>query len=546
MRSMRQFLVERSGNIAILYALLLGPMLVLAGGAVDFARRNAVQANLVEALDSAGLAIAQMDAANGPEIRNLTDAARLEYLKDYGRSLFHENFKHEALIENLAVDFDITSRTITPIATGTMKTLILKAAFSTFNPAAAENFASMSLSSDTEITRAATGNTEVALVLDTTGSMALEGRMDDLKAAAREFVDVLIRADQSQFYSKVAIVPYGRAVNLGARAEEARGAVAAPSTITNITRARPAVVTANGHGFQNGERVYITGVSGMTAINNQTYTVANRTANTFELRNASNSSNIDARSYSAYLSGGAAHCTETGCAYKHFINQNSSRRTFAVSTCVSERTGGSRYNDVPPATSKVGYVYVNPDGTNGCPAEPLLPLTRTKATALSTIDALSAGGSTGGHVGVAWGWYAVSPNYRSMFTGDSEPALYSDREVSKSVVIMTDGEYNSSYCDGVISQSSSSGSGSSNDKINCNAPNGHSFDQALALCNSMKDAGVTVYTVGFKIVDDQRARDLMSDCASSPNHRYLAEDGAALKRHFAAIAQAISQLHVSR
>ncbi len=546
MRLIPQFITERSGNIAILYALLLGPMLVVAGGAVDFARRNAVNANLVEALDSAGLAIAQMDAANGPEIRSLSEDARLQYLKDYGRSLFHENFKHEALIENLSVDFQITQRTITPIASGTMKTLILKAAFTALNPAAAENFAQVSLSSETEITRAATGNTEVALVLDTTGSMALDGRIDDLKAAAREFVDVLIREDQTQFYSKVAIVPYGRAVNLGARAVDARGPVAPPVSISSITRERPAVVTANGHGFQNGERIFITGVGGMTAVNDLTFTVANRTANTFELRNAANSSNIDARSYSAYTSGGAAHCTSTGCAYKHFINQNSSRRTFAVSNCVSERTGGSRYNDVPPATSKVGYVYVNPDGSNGCPSAPLLPLTRTKSTAVDSINSLTATGSTGGHIGVAWGWYAVSPNYDSIFTGDSKPALYSDREVSKSVVIMTDGEYNSSYCDGVISQSSTSGSGSSNDKINCDAPNGHAFDQALALCSAMKSEGITIYTVGFKIVDDQRARDLMNDCASTPNHRYLAEDGAALKRHFAAIAQAISQLHVSR
>lgn len=546
MRRFRQFLLERSGNIAILYALLLGPMLVVAGGAVDFARRNAVHANLVEALDSAGLAIAQMDAANGPEIRSLSEDARLEYLKDYGRSLFHENFKHEGLVDNLSVDFDITRRTITPIASGTMKTLILKAAFTALNPAAAANFAQMSLTSNTEITRAATGNTEVALVLDTTGSMALDGRIDDLKAAAREFVDVLIREDQSQFYSKIAIVPYGRAVNLGAKAVDARGAVTPPTAITNITRARPAVVTSNGHGLQNGDRVYINGVGGMTAVNNQTFTVANRTANTFELRNASNSSNIDASSYSAYTSGGSAHCTTTGCTYKYFINQNGSRRTFAVSNCVSERTGGSRYDDVPPATSKVGYVYVNPDGSNGCPTAPLLPLTREKSTATSAIDGLAASGSTGGHVGVAWGWYAVSPNYNALFTGDSEPALYSDREVSKSVVIMTDGEYNTSYCEGVISQSSTSGSGSTNDKINCDAPNGHAFDQALALCDAMKSSGVTVYTVGFKIVNDQRARDLMNDCASTPNHRYLAEDGAALKRHFAAIAQAISQLHVSR
>ena len=70
--------------------------------------------------------------------------------------------------------------------------------------------------------------------------------------------------------------------------------------ITGITQANPAVVTSNSHGFTNGDRVFITSVSGMTQVNNREFTVANSTTNTFEL------SGIDSTGFDAYVSGGGA------------------------------------------------------------------------------------------------------------------------------------------------------------------------------------------------------------------------------------------------
>lgn len=53
--------------------------------------------------------------------------------------------------------------------------------------------------------------------------------------------------------------------------------------IAGISATNPAVVTATGHGFANGDPVVIDGVRGMTRVNGRTFTVANATANTFEL-----------------------------------------------------------------------------------------------------------------------------------------------------------------------------------------------------------------------------------------------------------------------
>lgn len=74
----------------------------------------------------------------------------------------------------------------------------------------------------------------------------------------------------------------------------------AAKNITGITQANPAVVTSTSHGFSNGDKVYVTGVSGMTDVNNRWFTVANVTANTFEL------SGVNSSAYAAYTSGGTA------------------------------------------------------------------------------------------------------------------------------------------------------------------------------------------------------------------------------------------------
>jgi hypothetical protein len=71
-------------------------------------------------------------------------------------------------------------------------------------------------------------------------------------------------------------------------------------TITGATQADPVVVTITGHPYSNGDKVEISGVVGMTELNNNEYTVANKTANTFEL------AGVDGSAYTAYTSGGSA------------------------------------------------------------------------------------------------------------------------------------------------------------------------------------------------------------------------------------------------
>ena len=219
---------------------------------------------------------------------------------------------------------------------------------------------------------------------------------------------------------------------------------------------------------------------------------------------------------------------------------------------MTERTGAEKYTDAAPSTAFLGRNYPGP--TNPCIAVTILPLSNNKTTLKANIDGLQAAGSTGGHIGVAWGWYMLSPNFGYLWPAANQPAPYGDLttlnskgapKLKKIAVLMTDGEYNSAYCKGVISQDSTSGSGSTSEKINCNSPNGHSFDQANSQCTSMKTAGVEVFTVGFDIVNDQRAHDLVNNCATDSSHVYMASTGDALKQAFRDIALKISTLRLT-
>lgn len=72
----------------------------------------------------------------------------------------------------------------------------------------------------------------------------------------------------------------------------------ATKSITSVTNANPAVVTSAAHGYNNGDEVYISSAAGMTELNGRYYTVANKTANTFEL------SGINSTSYGVYSGSG--------------------------------------------------------------------------------------------------------------------------------------------------------------------------------------------------------------------------------------------------
>lgn len=236
-----------------------------------------------------------------------------------------------------------------------------------------------------------------------------------------------------------------------------------------------------------------------------------------------------------------------GCPNYTFTNANNSSKTFPSNNCVSERTGSEAFTDTGPSTAKVGWAYAS-TSSNSCITATIQPLSSDKTSLHNTIGTLTAGGSTAGHIGLAWGWYMVSPNWSSLWPSSSQPAAYGTDKLIKAVILMTDGAFNTDYCNGVISKDSGSGSGSSSDHINCNSPNSDAFTQAQTLCHNMKALPhpVIIYTVGFNVGSDPSAQAILSQCATDASHVYFPSSGSSLQVAFQSIAADLNKLRISR
>lgn len=81
-----------------------------------------------------------------------------------------------------------------------------------------------------------------------------------------------------------------------------QSALAAATTITAVTKANPGVVTSAGHGYSNGDYLFLT-VSGMYQIDNKVVRVANKTTDTYELEG------VNTTSFETFASGTAEKIT---------------------------------------------------------------------------------------------------------------------------------------------------------------------------------------------------------------------------------------------
>ncbi|MEL7043212.1 MAG: TadE/TadG family protein [Pseudomonadota bacterium] len=181
--------------------------------------------------------------------------------------------------------------------------------------------------------------------------------------------------------------------------------------------------------------------------------------------------------------------------------------------CVSERTGAAAWNDDEPELGK----WVGDDATS-CPDSSLLPLTSNLSTFETEIDKLVADGWTAGHLGVAWSWYLISPEWKDIWPQASEPVPYSDPQTVKAVILMTDGQFNRVY----------------------DTSMGNSSEQAKKMCDEMRDGSVIVYAVAFQAPSTAKAT--LQDCAGDASRFFDADNGQELLDAYAAIASQLSAL----
>jgi len=628
---------QTQGNVALMFAIALPILMMITLGAVDLHQASKVKAELQDALDAAALAAARSVYSDNVNINRVGMAALKANMPRY----FHAGSDDTAT-------FVLANNRVTGEARVNVKVLVANIFLPPYGKLLDDY---LPVGSRSEVLRASR-NVEVAMALDITGSMdnctrncPPTSKLQDLQAAAKDLIDIVVQDQQTPFYSKVALIPYAAGVNVGSLAAQARGPLDSTTrsvtaatwvsgtvrTISSISRASPTTITSNGHGFVTGDRVVLWNVQDIPALNGVPYEVARISNNQFQLRtlSASNAaSSYQGSSTSTSKSAYVAKCVRSDCgltitAAGHGLSVNdhvrltsmggltqlneagfrvasvsgsqlvlnSTRsmglvqaskggvsysgggqlmngrdgaewRVFSTadgyinvlpsSTCVSERVGVERYTEARPSTAYVGRSYLGSD--NACPSAAITPLTASATTLKAKIDQLRKSGSTAGQIGIGWAWYMLSPNFASLFDGAGKPGEYAPSDTLKVAILMTDGEFNTPFRDGVIALDAGSGSGALNTHINLNSSNGDPFIQSVELCRAMQARGVVVYTVGFDLGSDtgkpnvvDSALDVMRQCATSEQtHFFEANSGADLKEAFRAIGRDITRLRIAR
>lgn len=220
------------------------------------------------------------------------------------------------------------------------------------------------------------------------------------------------------------------------------------------------------------------------------------------------------------------------------------------SNCVVERTGSEAFTE----TSPIGHPFgIYPYGNGGACGNLAVfhPLTAVKDTLHTLINSMSPNNSTSGHLGTAWAWYALSPNFNSVWTSAASAARpYSDLTtlnvhgqpiLKKIAILMTDGQYNSHYCN----FGGSNLSQVSDPSHNSSCGNGPSSNQALALCTNMKNKGIEVFTIGAGMTGQTAAQTLLQNCATDVSHYYDASDTSKLYAAFDDITKKLVKPFVS-
>lgn len=216
------FARNERGDVMIIFGLLFTVMLVFVGSAVDMGRWLQAKSQTWQALDAAVLA-----GARALQLNSKDSAAAAATAQRY----YSENVKGRASLSSDTITFSVADGNTTIAANGgaAIDTIFLGIIgirqLSLFN------------SNATQLPKsrlAIGGNSgysvEISMMLDITGSMS-GSKIDDLKSAAKNMVDIVVWKDQGEYTSRVALVPFSAAVYVGSDyASTVRGS--RPSSIT--------------------------------------------------------------------------------------------------------------------------------------------------------------------------------------------------------------------------------------------------------------------------------------------------------------------------
>ncbi|WP_248304745.1 pilus assembly protein TadG-related protein [Breoghania sp. L-A4] len=521
-----KFRKDDRGNIAILFGLTIVPVVFAVGAGIDMSQVVSAKQRAQIAVDSAALAINTQAYAS---ITNdaMTAAARAE---------FEANFNVRS---GTIADFSASRN-----ADGAVNVTAEVSVGTAFTPLVGIDALNFVVQSETIVGDA---SFDVVMVLDNSGSMG-GTKITTLKEAAKDLTATLLAVNATSPVPdrvKIGLVPFTAFVNVGA------------------DKADAAWIDVNGLSPVNGNNMatntprldlfnQISGVSWQGCVEARPYP--------YDVRDTEAS---DAVPETLFVPEFAPDEPDEG-GYIRYDNY----RSYSYSNSWIDDDGGTCTTSVSGLgadahTAKQqrmckydGASFSSWDngvsrGPNyGCKTQQVTPLTTSKDTVDAAIDAMVADGYTNIHQGVMWGWRAISP--QAPFTEGramNDPANPGHRRI---MIVMTDGANTYEWNDRNPNISKYNAYGyvpENRTGIDYNN-NGDVTDvmdtrTGEACANAKADGEIEVYTIAFQI-SDTVTRNMLRDCATTPEMAYQSDSDAELLVAFQNIAKEISKLRLAR
>lgn len=501
-----RFWSNRSGATVVMFAILLVPIIMMVGAAIDYNVGKREQARLQESLDNAVLAaLGRASAAtNAAEAQAIVEA----YLNaTYGGA--YEITSFEAALSKTA-----TERSINATAVSSVPTSFLAIA----------RIDSIDVAAHSE-TRVGNDNLEIVMVLDNSGSMSSNSRIARLKDAAKALVTTV--NDVATGKVKYGLVPFAGLVNVG------------PGNKT-----KPWIDTAAASSIHSENFDKKTGRLSLYAQTGIAWRgCVEARPNGLDI---TDEEPLPAKGDTLFVPSFGPDEPDVGSGFiNNYLKDDGGACTtaFGASTSLETRQEATcKYHGTSPAETISNGTHKGPNHL--CDSAPILPLTDNAASVTAAIDAMVALGGTDITEGMAWGWRVISPT--EPFT---EGQAYTTMGLRKIIVLMTDGA-NTMYPSGNMNLTWYSAYGfaaagrlgtATGDAAILKAE----IDSRLAkVCTHAKAAGIEVYTITYDVAD-QATRDLMLACATDTSHAYFPTATDNLVAVFEAIGHSVGKLRLS-
>ncbi len=580
---------EERGNVAVLFAFGVIPLVLLMGGAVDFARYARYKADLANAVDAAALALAKQHS-------DFTASQATTFVNNYVSAF--------AITDSQFTVSDIAVTRITNgfhvSAVGSMKTVFLP-----IGGLVKSGGGIYTIGTDivAEVVNSS-NRVELALVLDNTGSMncgatvsgyctgnwsspGSSSRIAGLKTAANVLINILMTGmSPDPDLVKIAVVPFEGTVDTGYSSNNVPSWIdwndtgRADWTGVNLDRRN----TSTGASCTTGSTCKYIGHKwlfdklharnsnvkweGCVEVRASPYDLLDTTPTSgtpdtlfvpFFWPDEPDSNNDGGYGFqNNYLNDKGTFRTGSGWGWYQQEDPVSAQKSFDK-YYPSSNTNNIQFQSGAPDTS---FPFEN--GPNyGCP-RPIVPLTNNKTTVTNAINNLVAYPAMGTYIptGLVWGWHVLTSN--EPFTeGVGSTSPYFDKTL-KAVVLLTDGENSVTASNNpnnsIFSAYNYINTRGAGGNFHLNSNNANTAETNLnakttALCQNVKTNGTTntteddirVYTITFGSIPSS-AVTLMRDCASVVDGKtlyYHAPDNAELQNIFSEIGQDLADIHLS-